>query len=382
MLSFVAIACSAGTPGVDPLVRDLSARFCPASSHGLFSLHADHPAAKENAEKILAQRAAGTHASSDCVDPPLPATWLCIYPPGQDYFISAGIAQRGHWSSACNDFYRTATLCAIAKAVRGSGVPRERAWVLDIGANIGTFTLPLLAAGINVLSVEADADNLSLLNGSLAAQRHMRPGPIEGPKGATPLGTSVLVGAALAATAGEQICMGRAQRANSGSVTQLANQTGCQPRVFRAGAWQHQRLVHTTTLDEAIAGLERTAGLAQGGAVFVAMKIDVQGSEAAVLAGATRLLDRRAPPKVYIETQNSTLLDGLVRDHGYKQLNRVDTRRGRSHAGCDFNVRLERESRQADGVSGGAASDGSRRGAAGRKSTAHGAHSPRSPGEP
>jgi FkbM family methyltransferase len=262
-------SCKRGMKHPVPLaMRNLSAEVCPAQSHGLYKLHAD----LTQDPKLSPGMDLAGNAGPDCraLDPALPPTWLCVYPPEQDAIISKGIIWRGHWSSDCNEEYRLRTLCAIVRAVRKSGVPHHRAWVLDIGSNIGTFTLPLLAAGVNVVSIEADADNLALLNGSLSAQRRLAA------SNSQTLGTSVLVGGALAATEGMELCMERASKHNSGSVQfrdaglakmeGAASPTGC------------SRLVRTTTLD---AALERTAGLQLGGpdgAVFIAMKMDVQGA--------------------------------------------------------------------------------------------------------
>lgn len=54
----------------------------------------------------------------------------------------------------------------------------------------------------------------------------------------------------------------------------------------------------------------------------------------AVLAGATRLFTLSPPGKLYIESQNRSLLSGLSRDYGYVMRNRVKE-------GCDYNWRLE-----------------------------------------
>ena len=330
-LGWCLASCRKGAKNpVSEPVRNLSAEACPAQSHGLYKLHADldqDPSLARGMDLV-------GDAGPDCraLRPKLPPTWLCVHPPDQDAIISKGIIWRGHWTSDCNEEYRLRTLCAIVRSVRESGIPPDRAWVLDVGSNIGTFTLPLLAAGVNVISIEADVDNLALLNGSLFAQRRLAAA------GRSALGSSVLVRGALADTEGLQLCMERASKLNSGSVqfrdAGLAKMSGGTSGRGGGASSSCSRLVRTTTLDSAI---ERAAGLRLGGAdgtVFVAMKMDVQGAEASVMAGASRLLSLSPPSKMFIETQNRSLLNGLIHTHGYAM-------KSRSKEGCDYNFRLE-----------------------------------------
>ena len=93
---------------------------CPSFSHGLYTLFST-----------------GRSCS-------LPNASLCVWPPSADKIVSAGIVKHGRWASACNDDYRVRILCELLSLGREG----DRRWVLDIGANIGTFTLPLLAAGV------------------------------------------------------------------------------------------------------------------------------------------------------------------------------------------------------------------------------------------
>ena len=337
---------------VDPRLVNVSSTFCPAStSHGLYALHADLVADPRLAAGMDLTVRGKAHDVCHALTPPLPRTFVCVHPPQSDSILSKGIVWRGHWTSDCNEEYRLRTLCAIVHAVRRSGVPQHRAWVLDIGANIGTFTLPLAAAGINVVAFEADPDNVALLNGSLAALRHMdaadidaapparaaaklqagagrfTPTDVLGWRKRPPLGTVKLVSGALSASSGGQICMERETGRNAGSVHAVAT----------SSAAPCKRLVRTTSLDDALA-LE--TGLRLGGAdgaVLIAVKMDVQGAEAHVFAGATNLLRAAPPRKLYIETNNRTLLERLSRHHGY-------TQKGAFKDGCDYNVRLEHHS--------------------------------------
>ena len=69
--------------------------------------------------------------------------------------------------------------------------------------------------------------------------------------------------------------------------------------------------------------------------LFIANKMDVQGAEAHVIAGATRLLRASPPRHLYIETNNRSLLHALAANHGYRQ-------RGAHKDGCDWNVQMVR----------------------------------------
>lgn len=319
---------------VEAELASISTTFCPKTSHGLYALHADlkaDPKKPRGMDLDVNGRANEVCAS---VEPPIPRTQICVHPPESDTIISKGVVWRGHWAVDCNEEYRLRTLCAIVKAVRTSKLPRV--WVLDIGANIGTFTLPLVAAGVNVLAFEADPLNAALLNGSLAAQRHMHAQASVPPP---PLGEVRLVSGALAATAGGQLCIRRESERNSGS-SRLDFAGAATSSSSADGPCRH--VVRTITLDQAVEaelGMSlgpvgaRQGSRAADGAAIVAAKIDVQGAEAHVLAGATRLLRESPPHTVYMETKNRTLLAALTSSLGYSQ------RSGRKD-GCDDNVRL------------------------------------------
>lgn len=363
---------------MEPAAKNVSNAVCPSpQSHGLYRLK-------------------GTSHAMPCA---LSDTWACVHPAERDALISRGIIWKGRWVMDCNEGYRIRTLCAIIETVRTAreepGGHSRSLWVLDVGANIGTFTLPLLEAGVNVLSFEADADNAALLRGSVEAQRRMR-GVREGqlvPTGAQvaaapplPLGASVIVEGVLAATAGNEVCLGRAEAANSGSVRVRA----INPSAGTGGEWPSAggpeslqdgrpteaavvgavgasaptpsssvaaastacvRPQRTTTLDLELArhvrrmarvrSLNKASAVpggavaAEGAVTFVVVKMDVQGYEAEVLAGASRLLSEASPAVMHLETQNTTLVRRLESEHGYVS-------RGKHKDGCDYNVRLER----------------------------------------
>jgi len=301
---------------VKPELFNISATFCPRISHGLYALHADM---KANPKLHLAMDLNVIGKANEvcaAVRPPLPLTHVCVHPPETDRIISKGIVWRGHWASDCNEEYRLRTLCAIVSAVRSSGVPRHRAWVLDVGASIGTFTLPLVAAGVNVVAFEADPDNVALLNGSLVAQRHLAAAGLTGTVDSARLGRVHLIAATLSASGGP-LCT-RQSGLNMGPAE-------C-------------RMVRTKTLDGTLfTELGLPLGGGEHGAILVAAKIDVQGTEAQIFAGAKRLLKTSPPARMYIETSNTSLVHWLRREHGYLH-------RSVHKDGCDYNVHLRLQS--------------------------------------
>ena len=307
-------------------VRNVSRSVCPAHSHGLY--------------RLLGSR--------HCM---VPDSFVCVHPPDRDNFVSRGIVKGGTWLVPCNEEFRMRTVCSIARAYRTASAARRAAappWVLDVGANIGTFTLPLLAAGVNVVSFEADPHNVALLRGSIEAQRSDRvraaaavaaaaaePAAQQAqaqppPPPLPPLGQSLVVSGALSDVQGRSLCLMR-HKGNSGAAQTRAATAAC------------EKLVTTTTLDDSLvrAGLLRArapsslssgAGAAAALPAIVAMKCDVQGWEANVFAGAARTLADNAPTRIYVETANTSLLGRLEDAHGFKLLRRKD--------GCDQNAEL------------------------------------------
>lgn len=240
---------------VEPNMRNLSAIFCPSQSHGLYRLLST----REPDDSSRTFVATPTR-ECDGLAPPLPSTYVCVYPPQTDQFVSRGIVWKGRWFDDCNEGFRLRTICNIIRAWRkASQKTTAPVWIFDVGANIGTFTLPLLAAGVNVASFEADPSNLALLRSSIAAQRRLgatgSQDSADGPTSAVSviqsayprsglLGASIVVAGALSETAGQQLCMGAEQKTNFGSVrVQPAGPNG------NEGCTAH--LVHTTTLDAA-----------------------------------------------------------------------------------------------------------------------------------
>jgi len=149
-----------------------------------------------------------------------------------------------------------------------AGWVKPGTWVIDVGANIGFFTRRFsrwVSAGGRVIAIEPDSENLALLNGRLASDGV----------------TNVDVHQAVAI---EQSGTAHLQRNPE------------HPGDHRIGTVGDA--VAAVTIDD----LVERAGLPPVSLI----KIDTQGSEARVLAGATRTLDR-CKPTLYVEVDDAAL---------------------------------------------------------------------------
>ncbi len=141
-------------------------------------------------------------------------------------------------------------------------------WVIDVGANIGFFTARFsrwVSAGERVIAIEPDAENLALLKGRLASHGI----------------TNVDIHQAVAIE-------------RSGTAHLQRNPE--HPGDHRIGAVGDA--VAAVTIDE----LVERAGLPNVSLI----KIDTQGSEVRVLAGAAKTLDR-CRPTLYVEVDDDAL---------------------------------------------------------------------------
>ena len=204
-------------------------------------------------------------------------------------------------------------LCELAHLGQRAG-----SWVVDAGANIGTFSLPLIAAGVNVLAFEASSRNAELLRASIAALRRSRGEQ----RGAAALGRSIVVGGvALHGRGNGTVCLVR-------PVSGVSNNQGALHADRCRSSHVVERL-RTTTVDLELASLfgGETPPLA-------ALKVDVEGGEAEVLAGGRgRLIPalRASGAVVHIESKDVPLLVRLGRALGADP---VDS------GGCDNNWRF------------------------------------------
>lgn len=81
-------------------------------------------------------------------------TFMCLYPRGEDIYVSANIEDRGHWPN-CND---------ITNQLRGI----KNAVYMDIGANIGACVMQVLhTTDASVVAFEPSPKNLFRLTSTL-----------------------------------------------------------------------------------------------------------------------------------------------------------------------------------------------------------------------
>lgn len=83
-------------------------------------------------------------------------TPICIYPPLMDIFISASLQKTGQWESVLVN-----NLAQFLK-------DKPNTEFLDLGCNIGVYTLSLAHQGINVTAVDPLIENLELLSRSIS----------------------------------------------------------------------------------------------------------------------------------------------------------------------------------------------------------------------
>ena len=235
----------------------------------------------------------------------IPAVPMCVHPPTQDSIISGGIISTGGWKSKPDESWRRAVLCDI---VRSS---HPGSWVLDIGGNIGTFTLPLLAAGRNVVAVEAFPGNHRLLRASY--NKLLGDGNTNGTLGRLHLIDQVVTAPGMPATVciGHQHKKGKAElpvvKDNQGNmqVKAVSGQELCSSEVIKAG-----------TIDEKLKTWKRSL---RRPSRFAAVKVDIEGHEPQMIKGATKLFCRYRPPLVFFEGRLGTggWLDRFANDFGY-----------------------------------------------------------------
>jgi FkbM family methyltransferase len=159
---------------------------------------------------------------------------------------------------------------------RAAGSPRACLW--DVGANVGIFSLLFARQGAAVVALEPDGENLLRLKQHLAANE--------------PWSAAVRVHAA---AAGASPGLGTLIRTSSGAETRVESQSDAAPHV-------ESQVCVVVTLD-ALAATEPPPSV---------VKVDVEGAEVAVLAGAGRLL-RDAGAVWFVEVHNART-DAAVRD--------------------------------------------------------------------
>mmetsp|Transcript_28557 Transcript_28557/g.71887 ORF Transcript_28557/g.71887 Transcript_28557/m.71887 type:complete len:462 (-) Transcript_28557:113-1498(-) len=206
----------------------------------------------------------------------------------------------GGWEAGCVSW--------IAQSVRS--LPGE--FMMDIGANMGIFTLAAAAAGADTLSFEPMTFNSELLVASAGTFAE---------KGS---GTVNLFKTALSneAKPGSKVCIvrnGAPHRkkvgVNQGNGVVNKNTTSCEL------GWESSELVPLNTIDKV---LEEAFEGKQAPCVST-MKIDVEGFETPAIMGAAKLMGGSCPPchiqlehvKAHALKGFPVLLDVLVDDWGY-----------------------------------------------------------------
>ena len=180
-------------------------------------------------------------------------------------------------------------------------------WIADVGMNIGTVTLPLLAAGFNVISFEAFGPNANMVEATLRA----RP-----PASIATSGQSIIVRKAVSEPgAPPDLCLELAPGSNLGGVKVNVS---AQPTM--GGTQPCSLSVPTTTLD---AEIRRHLGHRGAAARVSAVKMDIEGHEHIALKGATRLFKgngthSRPPSRVFVEAiKNYREIDAFMKEHEF-----------------------------------------------------------------
>jgi len=231
---------------------------CPAKSHGLAKLKGH---------------------TCDFQGFVVPAVHMCVWPSEQDGYISSGIIRKGTWSLWNDELMRRRIVCDLAQKLMTS----PSSWIADVGMNIGTVTLPLIASGFNVISFEAFEANAAMVQASL---RHLHTNHTSSSRA----GKSIIVNKAVTSPGGpSSLCLELA----------TGNQGGI--RVSSTCSIS----VPTTTIDNEL----REAGVDP-----FAMKMDIEGHEHHALAGADGLFSTKPPRLVFLEAKkNLKEVDAFMR---------------------------------------------------------------------
>ena len=218
--------------------------------------------------------------------------------------VSKEIATRGYW-----ELKYPSELLHLAGGSRGVELPRPGTF-LDIGANLGFYTLLFAQHGYSVLAVEPmllnrKAIETSLcLNPSLAARLRLMP---------VALGT-------VAAVNGKTRCVVRADDRNPGNGKLYCSEgESCGRSKSHTG--EHETIcepVRMSTLDDLLNGERQKLS----DAPIVATKIDVEGFECNVLSGGRSLLAEFRPKVMVAEANRKPIKACLTQyseEYGYRK---------------------------------------------------------------
>eukprot|EP00741_Cyanophora_paradoxa_P022795 tig00021517_g22016.t1 len=193
-----------------------------------------------------------------------PKVDLCVYEAAHDNMISKSIVQTGVWDIDTMRFLQ------FALEDEAPGI------VIDVGANIGLFTLSAAAMGHTVFAFEPFSENVARLAAGVVRNR------LQGRVRLYPAALSDSRFAAEIAVEGTNRGGGTIRR---------------KPTLLR------EDIGEARPLDDWLGAVEAELGVAVGGPApsLLLLKLDAEGHEPRVLAGAARLLAAQRPKFVVLE---------------------------------------------------------------------------------
>ena len=241
---------------------------------------------------VLIANMTGFRVVPSCGVPELsvPSVRVYVHPPAEDHIVSKGLLETGSWAHAGNERTRRSIIGLMMQLLAAGGS------FMDIGANIGTFSLPLLAAGYPGMLFEASPHNAWRLRASVCAI-----GPLA--NAAATIVAPVALGNGSAGTA----CMREAKTANAGAMSVATTKSG-QCDGYEVPSAQLDNVFFSGKED----GMATCANL-------VALKIDVESHELEVFRGADRVLRQCRPRHIFIEGGRKTAaVKLLIHTYGYR----------------------------------------------------------------
>lgn len=208
-----------------------------------------------------------------------PRFGLFVHDPRECIRISASLLRNRAWEPKM-----VASAIAALRAANASGRAES---FLDVGANLGVWSLSAAAAGFRAVAIEPMRYNTELLEESVRqsgfGERY-----------------TLFKMAAVARESGETMCV-RPFNTSKTALTQNRGNGQLAPASGCAGSTTGAELVAAHTIDSQ---LQSTPALAA--ACFAAIKVDVEGHEAEALAGARRVFEGPCPPcRVFVEAQKA-----------------------------------------------------------------------------
>jgi FkbM family methyltransferase len=264
------------------------------------------------------QKAIGFLKTSLCKIPTVP---LCVWPPNDDIWISKGIIEHQGWTTETNEIFRQNVICDAIESVKQmkniySSFIGEYV-ILDIGANIGTFSLPLAAdfasdKRVKIIAFEAFEKNYQLLD----ASRYLN---TFGRKVSPALPTLHLVHKAVGANSASSVCL-RTESTNQGGTA-----VDWKSASSRGALDKCKYRIEQTTLDTELLPLLLSKKDIVMRKVAV-LKIDCQGCEGRAIEGMQKILSNKKlkPLVIYIETREKAILDLLEAKYGYKKATKLE----------------------------------------------------------